>query len=1128
MYRMIRVSMQQVIGTTFLGMVFLLPMISHAETAGADAFPVEAGLAEMVLVASTDIKGAEIVGQTEDSVVVLFNLYNQVGTQSDITYGVELYETTGAQRTLVDSFVYRDRRLTLGENETVPVTLTYDTPKYLTGTYELWVVAMTPSGMTLSLSQAGEVSLVADEAYLELLQCVAMVGDESTVYQLTQGVDVAADEPLKLVCTIKNNFPETQYTRAFFETFERTVYGEQVPVEQHAQTPVVIAGGKSEVVTLTVPKALKAQAYDTVVTLVDGQGKAVSASVILHYVLQGASATIQNVVFDKSQYTPGEIAAVTVTWSPAADTFAGARGQGTDVGEVVMYAIITDTDGAYCSLPEQVSLPTEESVITLAIPVSTTCIEPQLQFELVDESGQILVGGFMAAFHEQSAGGQTSFSWQSPLVIMLGIIASLSVLVATALWLLGYIRFASYRKLWQEKPTMTVPSSFTSLGIVLAVFMAGGIYFSFSVPQTYAAVYAFDTFLITINPDDPYLVGGPADGTVRVTSSVCSNITATQYRLYLGTDLLLSGENDVAYSAVGTWNHAPFMSPGIKTILFRFNYTTGLTMMNGTPLWANTFFPVNVQVNCPTGTTWDGEQCAVDTLPPTAILSGSSCLIAVGDSACVGYATWEVFNATQPVSLRNVTSSVTYSSENTGVGRPISLAHGNNTVVVYHGVHNLRSHLFTTECESGSAWNGERCVSTTVTAPTPSAVVTATSCTIPEGSSSCTTALDWTIDNAENPNVHSQTSGDIYSLQPNGTAVPQTISYGTTIVGARDGGTTLHSTEAVATCDTDLIWTGTSCETSLLEEDEDEDFPGEAPNVTLTINGGSGPVTVPAGDTVTLAWTVTGDADNCTATGDWSGALSPTGDPVVVTVTNDSSYSMQCSGPSGDSDIETVQALVVSLPDLIPQLSISPSSVFDFATGGYSTLIINYNVENAGVTGANGFTNRLVLDRGDDGSMNETVNDSLTAGLAAGDDTGVQSITLAYNVPLGSHRVYVKADVLHTVMESNETNNERSILLPVTSPDPDISLTVDRTMVRRGDVVTLSWDINGAAFLSNCVIQGPGMSATTVYPGPQTFGTLSSGAIMTKSQYRLICTAPDSSVFTDSVTVETTGTIQEI
>ena len=791
-----------------------------------------------------------------------------------------------------------------------------------------------------------------------------------------------------------------------------------------------------------------------------------------------------------------------------------------------MYAIITNAEGDYCSSPERVELPTGDGIVTLTISVTATCAEPQLQFELIDESGHILVGGFMQAFNEHNAGGNSLFSWQSPVVIMLGIIASLIVLVASALGLLGYIRFAPYRKLWQEKPTLTVPSSSTSVGVMVAIFIAGGMYLSFSVPQSYAAVYAFDTFLITINPNDPYVVGGPVNGTVRVASSVCANITATQYRLYLGTNMLLSGANDASYSAVNTWNHTPFTSPGTKTILFRFNYTTGLTMMDGNPMWANTFFPINVQVQCPAGTTWDGEQCAVATPPPTATLTGSSCVIAVGDSSCTGYATWEVFNATKSVAVKNITSGTLYSTDITGVGRPVSLEYGHNTLAVYHDEANLRSHLLTTTCAEESVWNGEYCVSTAVETPAPTATVTATECKIPEGSSSCATQLNWTIDNADNPNVYSQTSGDIYSLQPVGSEVPQTISYGTTIVGARDGSTTLNSTEAIATCDDDLIWNNLICEA--VSEEEEEALPVEAPHVVLTIDGDSGPVTVSAGETVTLEWIVTGDTDSCTASGDWSDSLTVPSDSKIVSVLHNSTYTMQCFGPGGSSNIETVQALVLSLPDLVPQLSISSASVFDLVTGGYSTLIINYNVENMGQTASAAFTNRLLLDRGDNGTMNETVDDFISSGLGAGSDTGVQPIILAYNVPLGLHRVYVRADIHDAVTESDETNNERSIPLQVTPPDPNITLTPDRTMVRWSDTVNLKWDIKGAVFLSSCVIQGPGMPAVTVYPGPQTHGTITSAAITTKSEYRLICTSPDGSVFTDSATIETVGTMQEI
>lgn len=66
--------------------------VSTENSIGTEAFPIEEGVVAPVLIASTDIRQAEIMSQVGQEVVLLFNLRKKFGRQSDITYGVELYE----------------------------------------------------------------------------------------------------------------------------------------------------------------------------------------------------------------------------------------------------------------------------------------------------------------------------------------------------------------------------------------------------------------------------------------------------------------------------------------------------------------------------------------------------------------------------------------------------------------------------------------------------------------------------------------------------------------------------------------------------------------------------------------------------------------------------------------------------------------------------------------------------------------------------------------------------------------------------------------------------------------------------------------------------------------------------
>jgi hypothetical protein len=80
------------------------------------------------------------------------------------------------------------------------------------------------------------------------------------------------------------------------------------------------------------------------------------------------------------------------------------------------------------------------------------------------------------------------------------------------------------------------------------------------------------------------------------------------------------------------------------------------------------------------------------------------------------------------------------------------------------------------------------------------ASISATSCTIPLGASSCDGSLTWNIQNAQSPSVYNQTNGVQYSTSPTGTNVPVTFVYGTNNVTARDVSTVIQSINVSITC----------------------------------------------------------------------------------------------------------------------------------------------------------------------------------------------------------------------------------------------------------------------------------------------------------------------------------------
>lgn len=80
------------------------------------------------------------------------------------------------------------------------------------------------------------------------------------------------------------------------------------------------------------------------------------------------------------------------------------------------------------------------------------------------------------------------------------------------------------------------------------------------------------------------------------------------------------------------------------------------------------------------------------------------------------------------------------------------------------------------------------------------------------------------------------------------------------------------------------------------------------PVVTLDAS----PSAITPGGSTTLSWTAT-DADDCTASGAWSGAVPTTGTLGVSPATN-ATYSLQCTGPGGSSSDQVVVTVSSTLP----------------------------------------------------------------------------------------------------------------------------------------------------------------------------------------------------------------------
>ncbi|NCT02083.1 hypothetical protein GW766_02425 [Candidatus Parcubacteria bacterium] len=1065
-----------------------------------------------IVVATTDIRDPQIVAKNGADVTLLFTLFNAEGVQSGVVYGVELRQ----DNRLVDVVTFNEQPLTLSAGESLPVSFTYHAPSFFSGTYAVWIVAKTTSGMPLSLYKVGDVLLQGSVQGVSLSDCSVQVAGEK--YSLTAGVDVSDEEAMTIDCVALNQSGQAIDVGPQFTSHERSVYGPLVETEIVTGKQMTLPKEVATNISFEIPKAKKPQAYDAVFELVTDAGVVVSPKVIAHYVLQGASATVQNVIFDKASYASGDIADLLITWSLAADAFSGARGGGTALTALSLSVAVADMAGTFCSSPTIVSLQNGSTVTAAKVPIIGTCVGPQLLVGISTENGALLTSQsyeYTPVMMQEELKSPTAISMV--VFIVLGILVAMAGLVIVAIKLLQYVlknREILHPK--QYEPTGSVRESVSLLNIS-AVMISFGLGASVLLGVGVTSVEAItinvasgmDTVTFMVNTDKTTYV---VDESVQVFGAAfvtgCGNsIVSGGLEVEDGAGIIQTVGTFTPYSStMFDQSVVGYHTPGNKNMFTR-AYVEAGNILN------SALGNLSMTVICGANAVFDGTNCVSTNPSPAAALSGANCTIAIGEGTCTTNFNWSITNATAP-SVRNVTTNTVYSYNNTGTNESRTIQYGTNVVAAFNDMATLEAVPVYGTCEPESSWDGSICAATAA----PSATITTSSCEIVAGGNSCGITMNWEIHAATSPNIYNYTTAVPYSTSASGTNVPQTISYGTHDIEARDGVTVLNQSEATAVCENNTAWDGMTCATIVINS---------APTLTLTANGDIGATTITVGDDVTLAWNTTGVIDECLASGDWSGPKVIDSSELMTNVLSNRTFTLICTGPGGSAE-ETVSVQTIAPANLVPAgLSLNPSSVFNPVTGVYDSVYVQYSVHNDGGISVGAFTNRLSFDQGGDGVYENSV-ESITGGLSVGADSSLFPVYLASNVPFGTHKLRLIVDTFDVIDEGDESDNELVVTLSVPVPDPGLELSANPKTVRTGQSTVLSYDTN-ATFPMHCEILGPQVNYDFNPSVSGATGTVSAGPLTSKSEFMLRCTEPTSNtIFTKTTWVEIIPTIQEI
>ena len=348
----------------------------------------------MTLVSDVSIFNSKIISQEGNNFKISFDFNNGKGIQNGVKYGVKLIGSNEKGQYVADEKVYTEA-LDLYENTSIHKEISYIAPSNLNGEFVMYISSKNANGFPFSTAYVSKINLTASTRGIHILSdtCyLSILGEkDNKKYNLTQGVDISKNETIILSCEVVNKEEQEISVTPNYKTTYRTAYGDIVPQEGGSTEAIILKAGDKTIIALNLPKTSSSQAYDVAVSLQSGND--ISNSVTAHYVLQGNSATLQNISLDKDYYKEGDMANLSFFWSPQADMFPGNRADSLNNNNNKNFISVQILNGnsSLCGEKVERELFTNSSLkIQIPILINSICKNPQALLTLKDGDGNIL------------------------------------------------------------------------------------------------------------------------------------------------------------------------------------------------------------------------------------------------------------------------------------------------------------------------------------------------------------------------------------------------------------------------------------------------------------------------------------------------------------------------------------------------------------------------------------------------------------------------------------------------------------------------------------------------------------------------------------------------------------------
>lgn len=349
---------------------------------------------EDLIIANMDFEDGVIEEFGNNDIRVSFNAINHhTKVLADMVYAIQIIGTKEGERDkIMYEYVYDDDHLTISPKNRIHKTINVSVPGYLDGTFNLKLIGRTVDGITLENYIIGKIQLTKTmDEYINNLGCLVYVKDEQ--FLVAQGVDIAKDETINLKCDISN---ATQKDLSYFS--EVSVYGKSVyNVENKLDVSLekgFIGKVSDKEISLEIPTPKESGYYDASLVFLNQDKRQISNKINIHFVVQGLSGSISDVVFDKNSYNIGDNANVDFRVSGSADGFPNSRAsklESTYTQEMlVQIDIVSDNKECSDRVERKLAGDNVSGGLSEKIKINKNCHNPIVTLTLNDEKGNIL------------------------------------------------------------------------------------------------------------------------------------------------------------------------------------------------------------------------------------------------------------------------------------------------------------------------------------------------------------------------------------------------------------------------------------------------------------------------------------------------------------------------------------------------------------------------------------------------------------------------------------------------------------------------------------------------------------------------------------------------------------------